>query len=77
MTKAVGTGLATPFDCFAVGGGAERATLLTWPDDPSLVARTTLRDLAGDPDRPAAVAVLARDVRVSQHDGAPVLHARA
>ena len=76
VTKAVGTGLATPFDSFAVGGG-ERATLLTWPDDPSLVERTTLRDLPGDPDRPAAVAVLARDVRISQHDGAPVLHARA
>jgi 4'-phosphopantetheinyl transferase len=75
MTKAVGSGVATPFDSFAVGGPAEPATLLTWPDDPSLVERTTLRDLPGDPDRPAAVAVLARDVRIGEHDGAPVLRA--
>ena len=74
VTKAVGTGVATPFDSFAVSRGAEHAALLTWPDDPALVDRTTLRDLPGDPDRPAAVAVLARDVRISEHDGAPVLH---
>jgi 4'-phosphopantetheinyl transferase len=71
VTKAVGTGIATPFHTFAVGERAGLATLLTWPDDPSLVERTTLVDLPGDPERPAAVAVLARDVRVSQHDGAP------
>ena len=73
MTKAVGTGIATPFHTFAVGGPAAHATLLTWPDDPSLVDRTTLHDLPGDPDRPAAVAVLARDVHVSEQDGALVL----
>jgi 4'-phosphopantetheinyl transferase len=73
VTKAVGTGIATPFHSFAVGGRAEPATLLTWPDDPSLVDRTTLHDLPADPDRPAAVAVLARDVRVSEHDGTRVL----
>jgi len=73
VTKAVGTGIATPFHTFAVSGGANLATLLTWPDDPSLVDRTTLRDLPGEPDRPAAVAVLARDVRVSEYDGARVL----
>ena len=59
-----------------VGGpftGANAAALLTWPDDPSLVDRTTLLDLPGDPERPAAVAVLAPDVRVSEHDGARVL----
>ena len=77
VTKAVGTGIATPFHTFAVGGGAQPATLLTWPDDPSLVDRTTLRDLPGDPDRPAAVAVLERDVRISEHDGARVLRAAA
>ena len=73
VTKAVGTGIATPFHTFAVGEPAKLATLLTWPDDPSLVDRTTLLDLPGDPDRPAAVAVLARDVRVSEHDGARML----
>ena len=77
VTKAVGTGIATPFDSFAVSGGAEPATLLTWPDDPSLVHRTTLRDLPGDPDRPAAVAILAPDVRITEHDGSPVLGAAA
>lgn len=73
VTKAIGTGIATPFHTFAVGERAKLATLLTWPDDPSLVDRATLRDLPGDPARPAAVAVLARDVRVSEHDAAPVL----
>jgi 4'-phosphopantetheinyl transferase len=77
VTKAVGTGVATPFQSFAVSGPATHAALLTWPDDPSLVDRTTLLDLAGDPDRPAAVAVLARDVRVIEHDGSPVLCAAA
>ena len=56
---------------------AKLATLLTWPDDPSLVDRTTLLDLRGDPDRPAAVAVLERDVRITEHDGSPVLRAAA
>ena len=69
----VGTGIATPFHTFAVGGPAELAALLTWPDDTSLPDRTTLLDLPGDPDRPAAVAVLARGVRVSEHDGSRVL----
>jgi 4'-phosphopantetheinyl transferase len=73
VTKAVGTGLATPFHSFAVGDRGTGAALLTWPDDPSLVDRTTLADLPGDPDRPAAVAILAPDVRVSEHDGARVL----
>ena len=73
VTKAVGTGIATPFHTFAVGERANLAALLTWPDDPSLVGRTTVLDLGGDPDRPAAVAVLARDVRVSEHDAAWVL----
>jgi 4'-phosphopantetheinyl transferase len=73
VTKALGTGIATPFQSFAVGERANVAALLTWPDDPSLVDRTTLLDLSGDPDRPAAVAVLARDARVSEHDGARVL----
>ncbi len=77
VTKAVGTGIATPFHSFAVGEPGDGAALLTWPDDPSLVERTTLLDLPGDPDRPAAVAVLARDVRVSEHDGARVLRAAA
>jgi 4'-phosphopantetheinyl transferase len=77
VTKAVGTGVATAFDRFAVAGPAEDATLLTWPEDPSLVDRTTLLDLPGDPDRPAAVAVLARDVHVSEHDGSRVLRAAA
>ncbi len=77
VTKAVGTGIATPFDTFAVGGRANLAALLTWPDDPSLVDRTTLLDLPGDPRRPAAVAVLKRDVRVSEHDGSLVLRAAA
>ena len=77
VTKAVGTGIATPFHTFAVGAPAKLATLLTWPDDPSLVDRTTLLDLPGDPDRPAAVAVLARDVRISEHDGSRVLRALA
>jgi 4'-phosphopantetheinyl transferase len=76
VTKAVGTGIATPFHTFAVGG-AKLATLLTWPDDPSLVDRTTLLDLPGDPDCPAAVAVLERDVRISEHDGSRVLRAAA
>jgi 4'-phosphopantetheinyl transferase len=75
VTKAVGTGIATPFDTFGVGGRANLATLLTWPDDPALVDRTTLRDLPGDPGRPAAVAVLAREVRISEHDGSRVLRA--
>jgi 4'-phosphopantetheinyl transferase len=75
VTKAVGTGIATPFDSFAVGGAEERAALLTWPDDPSLVDRATLRDLPGDPDRPAAVAILERDVRISEHDGSQLLGA--
>jgi 4'-phosphopantetheinyl transferase len=73
VTKAVGTGIATPFQTFAVAEAANRAALLTWPDDPTLADRTTLRDLPGDPDWPAAVAVLARDVRVSEHDGGRVL----
>ena len=73
VTKAVGTGVATPFQTFAVAAPAQLATLLTWPDDPALVDRTTLLDLPGDPDRPAAVAVLARDVRVSEHDGSRLL----
>lgn len=73
VAKAVGTGIATPFHTFAVGERANVAALLTWPDDPSLVERTTLADLPGDPDRPAAVAVLARGVRVSEHDAARVL----
>lgn len=77
VTKAVGTGLATPFDTFAVGGPQACARLLTWPQDPSLAGRTTLHDLPGDPDRPAAVAVLARDVHVSEHDGSPLLRAAA
>ncbi len=77
VTKAVGTGVATPFQTFAVGAPEELATLLTWPDDPSLVDRTTLLDLPGDPDRPAAVAVLERDVRISEHDGSRVLRALA
>jgi 4'-phosphopantetheinyl transferase len=77
VTKAVGTGLATSFDSFTVGGPGTHATLLTWPDDPSLVDRTTLRDLPGNPDRPAAVAVLARDVDISEHDGSRVLRAAA
>lgn len=75
VTKAVGTGIATPFATFAVSGPAQPATLLTWPDDASLVDRTTLRDLPGDPDRPAAVAVLARDAQISEHDGSRVLRA--
>jgi 4'-phosphopantetheinyl transferase len=73
VTKAVGTGIATPFHTFAVGPPAGSAVLLTWPDDPSLVDRLTLVDLCGDDERPAAVAVLARDVRVSEHDGSHVL----
>lgn len=73
VTKAVGTGIATPFHSFAVGGPQELAALLTWPEDPSLVDRTTVRDLPGDPDRPAAVAILARDVRVGEHDGSRML----
>ena len=73
VTKAVGTGVATRFETFAVSGPQTDATLLTWPDDPALVDRTTLLDLPGDPDRPAAVAVLARAVRVSQHDGSSLL----
>ena len=77
VTKAVGTGIATRFETFAVGAPETDAMLLTWPDDPSLVDRTTLRDLPGDPDRPAAVAVLARDVRITEHDGSPVLGAAA
>ena len=75
VTKAVGSGIATPFHTFAVGERANIAALLTWPDDPSLVERTTLVDLPGEPDRPAAVAVLSRDVRVSEHDGARLLRA--
>jgi 4'-phosphopantetheinyl transferase len=77
VTKAVGTGIATPFDTFAVGAPAKLATLVTWPDDPSLVERTTLLDLPGDPGSPAAVAVLARDVRITEHDGSQVLRAAA
>ena len=77
VTKAVGTGIATPFETFAVGGPQTQATLLTWPDDPALVDRTTLLDLPGDPDRPAAAAVLARDVHISEHDGSRVLRAAA
>jgi 4'-phosphopantetheinyl transferase len=73
VTKAVGSGIATSFETFAVGGPEAPAALLTWPDDPALVDRMTLLDLPGDPDRPAAVAVLARDVRVSEHDGSSVL----
>jgi len=46
-------------------------------DDPSLIDRTTLLDLPGDPDRRAVVAVLARDVRISEHDGSRVLRAAA
>jgi 4'-phosphopantetheinyl transferase len=75
VTKAVGTGIASPFHTFAVGERADVAALLSWPDDPSLVERTTLRDLPGDAGRAAAVAVLARDVRVSEHDGERVLRA--
>jgi 4'-phosphopantetheinyl transferase len=75
VTKAVGTGVATPFDSFAVTAPAKPATLLTWPDDPSLVDRTTLLDLPGNPTRPAAVAVLARDVRITEHDGSHLLRA--
>jgi 4'-phosphopantetheinyl transferase len=77
VTKAVGTGIATPFHTFAVGERADGAALLSWPDDPSLVERTTLRDLPGDPARAEAVAVLACDVRVSEHDGTRVLRAAA
>jgi 4'-phosphopantetheinyl transferase len=77
VTKAVGTGVASRFETFAVSGPQTEATLLTWPDDPSLVDRTTLRDLPGDPDRPAAVAVLTRDVHISEHDASPLLRAAA
>jgi 4'-phosphopantetheinyl transferase len=73
VTKAVGTGIATPFHTFAVGERDRCAALLTWPDDPSLVDRATLVDLSGEPERPAAVAVLAPGVRVGEHDGARVL----
>ena len=76
VTKAVGTGIATPFHTFAVSGPEELGALLTWPDDPSLVDHTTVLDLPGDPDRPAAVAILARDVRMSEHDGARLLPRR-
>jgi 4'-phosphopantetheinyl transferase len=76
-TKAVGTGIATPFDSFRVAAPAKPAALLTWPDDPSLVERTTLVDLSGAPDHPAAVAVLQRDVRITEHDGSEVLRSAA
>lgn len=77
VTKAVGTGVATPLETFAVSGPQARAGLLTWPEDPPLAGRTTLHDLPGDPARPAAVAVLARDVRIAEHDGSPLLRAAA
>ena len=77
VTKAVGTGVATPFDSFAVASSAKPAALLTWPDDPPLVDRTTLLDLPGESTRPAAVAVLQRDVRITEHEGSHVLRAAA
>lgn len=72
VTKAVGTGLGTPFNTFAVGGYP--AALLTWPDDPALAARTTLADLTRQSAYPAAVTVLAPDVEITEHDGDDFLH---
>jgi hypothetical protein len=77
LTKAVGTGLATRFDSFAVAAPAEPARLIDWPADPSLVGRTTLLDLHSEPEHPAAVAVLQRDVRITEHDGSHLLRAAA
>jgi 4'-phosphopantetheinyl transferase len=77
VTKAVGTGIGTPFNSFAVTAPASPAALLTWPPEPGLVDRTTLLDLSGDPARPAAVAVLQRDVRITEHDGSHALRAAA
>jgi 4'-phosphopantetheinyl transferase len=69
VTKAVGTGIGTPFNSFAVTAPASPAALVSWPPEPSLVDRTTLLDLGGDPARPAAVAVLQSEVRITEHDG--------
>jgi 4'-phosphopantetheinyl transferase len=75
VTKAFGTGVATPFSSFAVTAPSEPAALLTWPDDPSLVERTTMQDLGGEPTCPAAVAVLERDVQIGERDGSGLLRA--
>jgi 4'-phosphopantetheinyl transferase len=77
VTKAVGSGIGTPFGSFAVTAPAQPAALLTWPDDPSVVDGTTLLDLHCDSSRAAAVAVLQRDVRITEHDGSHVLRAAA
>jgi 4'-phosphopantetheinyl transferase len=73
VTKAIGTGVATPFDSFAVAAPHLPAALLTWPGDPARAGDTTLQDLAAHGDCPAAVAVLARDVVVVERDGSAVL----
>lgn len=72
VTKAVGTGIATPFNTFAVGGAPP--ALLTWPADSTLPARTTLADLTRHPASPGAVTVLAPDVEITEHDADDVLH---
>lgn len=72
VTKAVGTGVGTPFNTFAVGG--HPPTLIAWPADPTLPARTTLADLTRHPAYPAAVTVLAPDIEITEHDGDDLLH---
>jgi len=75
VLKATGHGLAMPMTRFAVAPPGAPARLLSWPDDPSLPGRLTLRDLASPPGYAAALAVIGPLGQLVTHDGAAVLAA--
>lgn len=65
VVKALGEGLRTPLNGFAVSPSNEDARVVSWPQRADLVARIHLVDLASDPGHRAAVAVLGdRPLRV-------------
>jgi 4'-phosphopantetheinyl transferase len=72
LVKATGDGLGAGLRQVTVSPPGETARLLAYPGRPGL--RAELRDLAGRPGHPAAVAVLTPGpLEVAEHDAAPLL----
>jgi 4'-phosphopantetheinyl transferase len=76
LVKATGDGLSAGLRKVTVTPPGEAPRLIAYPGRPGL--RAVLRDLAGRPGHPAAVAVLTScELEVTEHDAAPLLQRRA
>lgn len=73
VVKATGLGFTVPPTSFSVTGLGEPPRLTTWPEDPELPQRVSLRDLDAGPGSIASLAVIGPCYQILAFDGSVLL----